>query len=105
MTTLSTPRGRGALAASTVFTVLATLITVVRIFTRAFLVKQMGADDYVILVSLAFSWAFFGLLVGEVYHGMGEHYELIPPAIYKVQMIVRPAQHAQSKHTNTNTIH
>ncbi|CAI7588980.1 unnamed protein product [Penicillium bialowiezense] len=87
MTTLSTPRGRQALAVSIVFTTLATFITVARIYTRAFLVKQMGADDYVILVSLAFSWIFFGLLVGEVYHGMGEHYALIPAAIYKAQML------------------
>lgn len=64
MTTLSTPRGRQALAVSIVFTTLATFITAARIYTRAFLVKQMGADDYVILVSLAFSWIFFGLLVG-----------------------------------------
>jgi hypothetical protein len=64
MTTLSTPRGRQALAVSIVFTVLATVITTVRLYTRAFLVKQMGADDYVILVSLAFSWIFFGLMVG-----------------------------------------
>ncbi|KAJ5347277.1 hypothetical protein MYU51_004309 [Penicillium brevicompactum] len=87
MTTLSTPRGRQALAVSIVFTTLATFITAARIYTRAFLVKQMGADDYVILVSLAFSWIFFGLLVGEVYHGMGEHYAMIPAAIYKTQMI------------------
>jgi hypothetical protein len=105
MTTLSTPRGREALAASIVFTVLATLITAIRIFTRAFLVKQMGADDYVILVSLAFSWIFFGLFVGEVYHGMGEHYTKIPPAIFKAQMIVRPTQYPQYKHTNTDNIH
>ena len=64
MTTLSTPRGRQALAVSIVFTVLATVIATVRIGTRAFIVKQMGADDYVILISLAFSWVFFGLLVG-----------------------------------------
>ncbi|CAI7644391.1 unnamed protein product [Penicillium glandicola] len=87
MTTLSTPRGHHALAASIVFTTLATFITAVRIFTRTFLVKQMGADDYVILVSLAFSWAFFGLMIGEVYHGMGEHYIDIPPATLKAQMI------------------
>lgn len=64
MTTLSTPRGRQALAVSIVFTTLATLITAIRIYTRTFLVKKMGSDDYVILVSLAFSWIFFGLLVG-----------------------------------------
>ncbi|KAJ5835729.1 hypothetical protein N7447_001755 [Penicillium robsamsonii] len=87
MTTLSTSRGHQALAVSTVFTTVATFITAVRIFTRAFLVKQMGADDYVILVSLTFSWIFFGLMVGEVYHGMGEHYNDIPASIYKAQMI------------------
>jgi hypothetical protein len=88
MTTLSTNRGKQALAVSIVFTVLATFITAVRIFTRAFLVKQMGSDDYVILVSLAFSWIFFGLFVGEVYHGMGEHYADIPAETYKYQMLV-----------------
>ncbi|KAJ5467256.1 hypothetical protein N7475_005008 [Penicillium sp. IBT 31633x] len=87
MTTLSTSRGRGALAVSIVFTTLATVITAIRIYTRARLVKQMGSDDYVILVSLAFSWIFFGLMAGEVYHGMGEHYALIPSATYKYQMI------------------
>jgi hypothetical protein len=90
MTSLSSPRGREALAASIVFTVLATFITAIRMYTRAFLVKQMGADDYVIMISLLFSWIFFGLMVGEVYHGMGEHYVKIPAAIYKTQMIVRP---------------
>ncbi|KAJ5189369.1 hypothetical protein N7491_005703 [Penicillium cf. griseofulvum] len=87
MTILSTARGHQALAISAVFTSIATFITAVRIFTRAFLVKQMGADDYVILVSLAFSWIFFGLMVGEVFHGMGEHYTDIPAPIYKAQMI------------------
>ncbi|KOS43375.1 hypothetical protein ACN38_g5726 [Penicillium nordicum] len=87
MTTLSTSRGHQALAVSIVFTTIATFITAIRIFTRAFLVKQMGGDDYVILVSLAFSWIFFGLLLGEVYHGMGEHYIAIPAPIYKAQMI------------------
>lgn len=87
MTTLSTSRGRGALAVSTVFTCLATLLVLVRIYTRAVMVKQMGSDDYAILIALAFSWAFFGLFVGEVYHGMGEHFKLIPEQIYKIQMI------------------
>ncbi|KAJ5387659.1 hypothetical protein N7509_010200 [Penicillium cosmopolitanum] len=87
MTTLSTSRGRGALAVSTVFTCLATALVLIRIYTRTVMVKQMGADDYAILVALAFSWAFFGLFVGEVYHGMGEHFKLIPADIYKTQMI------------------
>lgn len=52
MTTLSTPRGRGALAVSTVFTCFATLLVLVRIYTRAVMVKQMGSDDYAILIAL-----------------------------------------------------
>ncbi|KGO69246.1 hypothetical protein PITC_095680 [Penicillium italicum] len=87
MTTLSTSLGHQALAVSTVFTTIATFITAFRIFTRACLVKQIGAEDVVILVSLVFSWGFFALMVGEVYHGMGEHYTAIPAPIFKAQMI------------------
>jgi hypothetical protein len=64
MTTLATSRGKQALAVSAVFTSLATFVVLVRIYTRAFMVKQMGADDYAIAVSLVFSWVFFGLFVG-----------------------------------------
>lgn len=86
MTTLSTSRGRGALAVSTVFTCLATALVLIRIYTRTVMVKQMGADDYAILIALvsafdsticessksdisaqAFSWAFFGLFVGGLF--------------------------------------
>lgn len=52
MATLSTSRGRSALAVSAVFTSLATLLVLIRIYTRAFMVKQMGPDDYAILISL-----------------------------------------------------
>lgn len=52
MPTLSTSRGRDALAVSTVFTSLATALVAIRIYTRAFMVKQMGADDYTLLVAL-----------------------------------------------------
>ncbi|KAJ5292972.1 uncharacterized protein N7443_008925 [Penicillium atrosanguineum] len=86
MTTLSTSRGQGALAVSAVFTSLATFVVLVRIYTRAFMVKQMGADDYAIMASLVFSWVFFGLFVGEVYHDMGQHFKLIPNAVYVAQM-------------------
>lgn len=49
---IGVPRGRQALTTSAVFTCLATLFVAIRIYTRAFLVKQMGADDWTILVSL-----------------------------------------------------
>ncbi|KAJ5646677.1 hypothetical protein N7490_003049 [Penicillium lividum] len=87
MTTLSTVRGHEALAVSTVFTTLATVLVAIRIYTRAFMVKQMGADDYAILIALAFSWGFYGLFVGEVYHGMGADYDIIPHKTYIIQML------------------
>ncbi|KAL5343792.1 hypothetical protein BJX70DRAFT_393840 [Aspergillus crustosus] len=85
--TIGVARGRHALTVSAVFTCLATLTAAVRIYTRVFMVKQMGADDWTILVSLAFSWAFFGLFVGEAVYLMGEHYEQIPKTILTKQMI------------------
>lgn len=52
MPTLSTERGRSALAVSIVFTCLATFLTAARVYTRACIVKQIGADDYTLLVAL-----------------------------------------------------
>ncbi|KAL4769508.1 hypothetical protein BDW60DRAFT_224763 [Aspergillus nidulans var. acristatus] len=84
---LGVPRGRHALAISAVFTCLATALAAIRIYTRALMVKQMGSDDWTIIISLAFSWAFFGIFVGETAYLMGEHHELIPSDILEKQMI------------------
>ncbi|PKY03164.1 putative integral membrane protein [Aspergillus campestris IBT 28561] len=80
-------RGREALVVSAIFTTLSTILTAIRIYTRAFLVRQMGSDDWSIIVSLAFSWGFFGLFVGETKYLMGEHFLLIPTDIYTKQMM------------------
>ncbi|KAI9046230.1 putative integral membrane protein [Aspergillus affinis] len=85
--TIGVLRSRQALTTSAVFTSLATFFVVIRIYTRAFLVKQMGADDWTILVSLAFSWAFFGVFVGETANLMGEHYVDVPHKTFIKQMI------------------
>lgn len=45
-------RGREALVVSAIFTSLSTILTAIRIYTRAFLVRQMGSDDWTIIVSL-----------------------------------------------------
>jgi hypothetical protein len=50
--TFGTARGREALSVSIAFTTLATVFTFIRIYTRTFLVKQMGADDWTIIVAL-----------------------------------------------------
>jgi hypothetical protein len=49
---IGVPRGRHALSVNIVFTCLATCITAARIYTRLFIVKQMGVDDWTIIVSL-----------------------------------------------------
>lgn len=48
----STWRGERVLIVSAVFTCLATIFSAIRIYTRSFIVKQMGADDWTILVAL-----------------------------------------------------
>ncbi|KAF9889398.1 hypothetical protein FE257_007299 [Aspergillus nanangensis] len=83
---IGTARGREALAVSAVFTSLATFFTMLRIYTRVFLVKQIGADDWTIIISLIFSWAFFGVFVEEVRYLMGEHFAKIPREDYIKQM-------------------
>lgn len=50
--TFGTPGGREALSLSIAFTTLATVFTIIRVYTRIFLVKQMGADDWAIIVAL-----------------------------------------------------
>ncbi|KAF7586683.1 hypothetical protein BBP40_008489 [Aspergillus hancockii] len=84
---IGVPRGRHALTISIVFTCLSTLFSALRIFTRVFIVKQMGADDWTILVSLAFSWAFFGVFLGETVNLMGEPLANIPPETLTKQLI------------------
>ncbi|KXT15626.1 hypothetical protein AC579_5839 [Pseudocercospora musae] len=66
--------GIEALGPTVAFTTLATLIVALRWYTRACLVRRVGKDDYVILISLVMSWAMciiIGLSIGE---GVG-HYE------------------------------
>lgn len=45
-------RGRHALDISIVFTTFATVTVICRFYTRIFLVRQIGSDDWIILVSL-----------------------------------------------------
>lgn len=79
----ATFRGQQVLAVSGVFTSLATILAALRLYTRSYIVKQMGADDWIIIPAVVglkterdslvlrllttrqvFTWAFFGLFVG-----------------------------------------
>lgn len=61
--TFGTARGRQALHIDIAFTTLATVFTLIRIYTRAFIVRQMGADDWAIIVAL--------VRLPQKFHGRG----------------------------------
>lgn len=60
-------RGRHALDISIVFTTLATVTVLCRFYTRLFLVRQMGSDDWIILISLVSHTALWKPALLEVY--------------------------------------
>ncbi|KAJ5895338.1 hypothetical protein N7495_007029 [Penicillium taxi] len=83
---LTSHQGLRAFALSIIFTTLATIFTAARMYTRAVIVGKVGADDYLILISLLCSWVFFGLIIGETYNGSGVHMTDIPKEIFIRQM-------------------
>lgn len=48
----ATERGERVLVVSAVLTSVATILTLLRIYARAFIVKQMGADDWTVIAAL-----------------------------------------------------
>jgi hypothetical protein len=50
----TSPRGRTALEVSTLFTVLAFIVVVLRLYTRMFLVRVFNVEEY--LIALAMVW-------------------------------------------------
>lgn len=52
MSEYATHRGEQVLIVSAVFTSLATFLTIIRIYARVFLVRQLGADDWTIIVAV-----------------------------------------------------
>ncbi|KAF7191827.1 Satratoxin biosynthesis SC1 cluster protein 4 [Pseudocercospora fuligena] len=66
--------GIQALGPTIAFTSLATLIVALRWYTRACLVRRVGKDDYVILISMVISWAMCTIIGVSIGEGVG-HYE------------------------------
>ncbi|KAH0279120.1 hypothetical protein KCU91_g1949, partial [Aureobasidium melanogenum] len=48
-------------------------------FTRGLIVRNIGAEDYVVLVAFALSVALTALICVEVQHGQGRHYSTVSP--------------------------
>ncbi|KAF2835883.1 hypothetical protein M501DRAFT_941205 [Patellaria atrata CBS 101060] len=71
-------RGEAALATSIVFTVIALVTVILRLFTRFFLIKNHGPEDWCIIPAIVTSVAFTCLIGEQVKYGMGKHIADIP---------------------------
>ncbi|KAL4801581.1 hypothetical protein BDV18DRAFT_148918 [Aspergillus unguis] len=79
-------RGARGLAASIVFTSLATIFVLARLYTRTKLIKRIEANDWMIIIALILSYVFMAFFVVEALNGIGMHYVDIPSDIYINQM-------------------
>ncbi|KAI4722973.1 hypothetical protein E4T48_00769 [Aureobasidium sp. EXF-10727] len=62
-----------ALTPTIITTTLATAVVILRLIVRCKFVKAVGFDDFVIMVSLFFSWVVLGLTVAMVMTGFGSY--------------------------------
>ncbi|EON68673.1 hypothetical protein W97_07931 [Coniosporium apollinis CBS 100218] len=67
--------GPTVITVAVVFGVLTTVVVSVRLATRIYVVKSVGADDALIAIAGAFSWVFITVTILSVKHGLGDHIE------------------------------
>ncbi|KAF2993176.1 hypothetical protein E8E13_000879 [Curvularia kusanoi] len=73
------PRGRQAVVVSTVFTVLASIVVALRLYTRFFLVRSPGIEDYGVSLAMLCSIGLTICIAFQAHWGMGQHiYDLDP---------------------------
>ncbi|KAL8282918.1 hypothetical protein RB597_010348 [Gaeumannomyces tritici] len=68
------------------FSAIALIFTTLRFYTRGTILKAIGADDWAMLVAVAFSIANSICMVFEVKYGMGKHTEAVKPEESLVQL-------------------
>ncbi|TVY19162.1 hypothetical protein LARI1_G002762 [Lachnellula arida] len=66
--------GARILGVTSFFTAFACTAVILRVYVRIFMLKLMGADDYVMLVAMVCSVAILSFVVLEVQLGVGEHF-------------------------------
>lgn len=64
-------RGSTGVIIAIVSTSVAFVVLGLRLFTRTLIVRNVGAEDYVVLVAFALSVALTALICVEVQHGQG----------------------------------
>ncbi|KAJ0415873.1 hypothetical protein BJY00DRAFT_251404 [Aspergillus carlsbadensis] len=85
-TSYLSPRGTQSLVVSIVFTSLATVFVLARVYTRTKLIKRMEANDWMIVIALVLSFVFMSFFIVEALNGMGMHLVDIPEPILLKQM-------------------
>ncbi|KAI9675737.1 MAG: hypothetical protein M1817_001104 [Caeruleum heppii] len=77
-------QGPRILAVCVTTTVLAFVIVCLRLFTRIKVVRSVGWDDYVILLTMAVSIAGLAVIIPEIQHGGGRHAAYLAPEMMSV---------------------
>ncbi|KAI4719457.1 hypothetical protein E4T48_04346 [Aureobasidium sp. EXF-10727] len=72
-------RGSTGVIVAIVSTSIAFVVLSLRMFTRGLIVRNIGAEDFVILAAFALSVALTALICIEVQHGQGRHYSSVSP--------------------------
>ncbi|ENH69887.1 hypothetical protein FOC1_g10009392 [Fusarium oxysporum f. sp. cubense race 1] len=75
--------GSGVIPCGVTTTIIASFIVILRVFTRRYVVKSvLGADDYLCIAGLCFSFIFLGISLTLLNLGAGNHMWDIPVAEY-----------------------
>ncbi|KAF4993912.1 hypothetical protein FGRMN_6159 [Fusarium graminum] len=85
----SNPNEDGAtdILAATLFIVsLATVVVFARIWVRMFIIRSVGWDDALMILTLVMDWVGQGIVIASVKHGAGKHVGDVDPAVYMVGM-------------------
>ncbi|KAH7379961.1 hypothetical protein BKA64DRAFT_765615 [Cadophora sp. MPI-SDFR-AT-0126] len=72
-------RGPAIIAAATITTIIALATTLVRLWVRAFMVRSVGPDDYVIIGAMGLSFTGWLIIIPQVIHGAGRHVAYLDP--------------------------
>ncbi|OAG04340.1 uncharacterized protein CC84DRAFT_1120685, partial [Paraphaeosphaeria sporulosa] len=73
------PRGRQAIDVSAAFTGIAAVLVILRLYTRFFLIRCPGLEDYMITIAMASSIGLTICIALQVHWGMGQHVTEIDP--------------------------
>ncbi|KAJ5650819.1 uncharacterized protein N7484_004542 [Penicillium longicatenatum] len=66
-------RGRSATIGMIIVTIISTIVVLVRLYARGILIRELGWDDYLIVIGQLLAWIDMALSIMVVHYGAGEH--------------------------------